>query len=171
MLLKQAYCISNRPETLEEYSKMAEEVLEEIVLEDAAPVEDAGSAAPAIADAADSLLPERENRQHQRFRVNLTVFIRLSSGELARAHAVDLSMGGVYIEYGAPADKDKEFEMAFDLPFRDDFQRVLVKAKVVRSIVIGSRNVYGLAFIFTEFAKDTDQVLAKYLELRDGLCG
>ena len=87
----------------------------------------------------------------------------------SRANAVDLSMGGIYIEYGASADKDKVFEMAFDLPFKDDFRRVLVKAKIVRSVVIGSRNMYGLAFLFTEFAKDTDQVLAKYIELRGGL--
>lgn len=148
---------------------MAEEALEEIVLEDAAPVESEESAEQAVNNAsmeASDAAPASENRQHQRFKVSLTVFIRLSSGELARAHAVDLSMGGVYIEYGAPADKDKEFEMAFDLPFKDSFQRVLVKAKVVRSIVIGSRNMYGLAFIFTEFAKDSENVLAKYLDLR-----
>ena len=144
---------------------MAEEALEEIVLEDAAPVESEESAEQAVVEASD-VAPASDNRRHQRFKVSLTVFIRLSSGELARAHAVDLSMGGVYIEYGAPADKDKEFEMAFDLPFKDSFQRVLVKAKVVRSIVIGSRNMYGLAFIFTEFAKDSENVLAKYLDLR-----
>jgi len=151
---------------------MAEEALEEIVLEDAESAE--GEASPVQTVDNDSVesaddAPESENRQHQRFRVNLTVFIRLSNGELARANAVDISMGGIYIEYGASADKDKVFEMAFDLPFKDDFRRVLVKAKIVRSIVIGSRNMYGLAFIFTEFAKDTDQVLAKYLELRGGL--
>ena len=151
---------------------MAEEALEEIVLEDAESAEGEDSPVQTVdndsVESADDA-PENENRQHQRFRVNLTVFIRLSNGELARANAVDLSMGGIYIEYGASADKDKVFEMAFDLPFKDDFRRVLVKAKIVRSIVIGSRNMYGLAFIFTEFAKDTDQVLAKYLEFRGGL--
>jgi len=151
---------------------MADEALEEIVLEDAESVEGEDSPVQAVdnssAESVDDV-PANENRQHQRFRVNLTVFIRLSSGELARANAVDLSMGGIYIEYGASADKDKVFEMAFDLPFKDDFRRVLVKAKIVRSVVIGSRNMYGLAFLFTEFAKDTDQVLAKYIELRGGL--
>jgi len=152
---------------------MADEALEEIVLEeDAVSVDADNSSVPSVNnESAVSVddIPEDESRQHQRFRVNLTVFIRLSSGELARANAVDLSMGGIYIEYGASADKNKVFEMAFDLPFKDDFRRVLVKAKIVRSIVIGSRNMYGLAFIFTEFAKDTDQVLAKYIELRSGL--
>jgi len=133
----------------------ADEALEEIVLERSAASVDE--------------ISENESRQHQRFRVSLTVFIRLSSGELARANAVDLSMGGIYIEYGAAADKDKVFEMAFDLPFKDDFRRVLVKAKIVRSVVIGGRNMYGLAFLFTEFAQDTDKVLAKYIELRSGL--
>jgi len=151
---------------------MAEEALEEIVLEDDESAEGEDSPVQTVdndsVESAD-VVPENENRQHQRFRVSLTVFIRLSNGELARANAVDISMGGIYIEYGASADKDKVFEMAFDLPFKDDFRRVLVKAKIVRSIVIGSRNMYGLAFIFTEFAKDTDQVLAKYLEFRGGL--
>jgi len=152
---------------------MADDALEEIVLEEVvASVEAEGSPVQSVdnesVEPADDA-PVNESRQHQRFRVNLTVFIRLSNGDLARANAVDLSMGGIYIEYGAPADKDKVFEMAFDLPFKDDFRRVLVKAKIVRSVVIGSRNMYGLAFIFTEFAKETDQVLAKYLELRGSL--
>ncbi len=150
---------------------MAEDGLEEIVLEDAASAAEVFSKEEVVDGLADTdgATPETDNRQHQRFRVNLTVFIRLSNGELARANAVDLSMGGIYIEYGASADKEKEFEMAFDLPFKDDFGRVLVKARVVRSIVIGSRNMYALAFVFTEFAKDTDKVLAKYLEVRAGL--
>lgn len=151
---------------------MAEDDLEEVVLEDAASAAAEVFSKEEVVDGladTDDVAPEKDNRQHQRFRVNLTVFIRLSNGELARANAVDLSMGGIYIEYGASADKEKEFEMAFDLPFKDDFGRVLVKAKVVRSIVIGNRNMYGLAFIFTEFAKDTDKVLAKYLKLRAGM--
>lgn len=111
--------------------------------------------------------PVEDKRAYRRFRISLKVFIRLSDGEIAQAQAVDLSMGGIYVEYGAPADVDKEFEMAFDLPFKTEFKRVLVKAKVVRSIVIGSRNVYGLAFVFTEFGKDAEQVLQKYIELRE----
>ena len=113
-------------------------------------------------EAADS----SDQRSHERFRVSLKVFIRLSDGAIVHAQAVDLSMGGVYIEYGAPADEGKIFELAFDLPFTTEFKRVLVKARVVRSIVIGSRSVYGLAFVYTEFAKDTDKVLEQYLKLR-----
>ncbi|RDH81666.1 MAG: hypothetical protein DIZ80_16500 [endosymbiont of Galathealinum brachiosum] len=107
-----------------------------------------------------------EQRSHERFRVSLKVFIRLSDGSIVHGQAVDLSMGGIYIEYGAPADEGKVFELAFDLPFTDEFKRVLVKARIVRSIVIGSRSLYGLAFVYTEFAKDTDKVLEKYLKLR-----
>ena len=105
-------------------------------------------------------------RSHERFRVSLKVFIRLSDGAIVHAQAVDLSMGGVYLEYGAPADEGKVFDLAFDLPFTTEFKRVLVKARVVRSIVIGSRGLYGLAFVYTEFAKDTDKVLEQYLKLR-----
>lgn len=107
-----------------------------------------------------------EKRIHQRFRVSLRVYIRLSDGDITQAQAVDLSMGGVYIEYASSAEVNKEFEMAFDLPFNDSFERVFVKAKVVRSIVIGSRNLYGLAFIFTEFGKDTEKVLSHYIQIR-----
>ena len=107
-----------------------------------------------------------EQRTHERFRINFKALIRLSDGSIARAQAVDISMGGIYIEYGAPADAGKIFELAFDLPFATEFKRVLVKAQVVRSVVIGSRGVYGLAFVFTEFIKDSDQVLEKYMELR-----
>ena len=153
-------------------AKEALEALGENIQEEADSVEDEG--APAIQAVDDDSIAEineevdagNEQRQHRRYRVSLKVFIRLSNGDVTQAQAVDLSMGGIYIEYGAAADKDKVFEMAFDLPFKDDFKRVFVKAKVVRAVVIGSRNMYGLAFIFTEFAKGTDQVLAKYMELR-----
>ena len=132
---------------------------------------DESLAEQAVVDESDVEVDEEANagneqRKHRRFRVNLKVFIRLSSGDVIQAQAVDLSMGGIYIEYGAAADKGKVFELAFDLPIKEEFVRVFVKAKVVRSIVIGSRNMYGLAFIFTEFAKGTDQVLAEYMELR-----
>lgn len=147
------------------------DVLDEIVLGDEiSPEEVIGSdvAADNESDVEEGIASgEVENkRQHQRFRVSLKVYIRLSNGDIAHAQAIDLSMGGIYIEYGASADKNKEFEMAFDLPFTSDFQRVFVKAKVVRSIVIGNRNMFGLAFIFSEFAKDTDKILDKYLEMR-----
>ena len=107
-----------------------------------------------------------ERRLHTRYRVCLPVHIKLSSGELAKATAVDVSSGGIYVEYGASADEGKVFEMLFELPFDHDFQRVYVKAQVVRSFVIGNRDVYGIAFSFVEFARDTDKVLKKYLELR-----
>ncbi len=107
-----------------------------------------------------------DQRIHERFRVSFKVLIRLSNGEIAHAHAVDLSMGGIYIEYGAPADPGVEFGIAFDLPFVDDFKRVLVRAKVVRTVVIGSRNLFGMAFVFSEFAGDAQEVLSKYLKLR-----
>jgi len=107
-----------------------------------------------------------ENRAYERFRVSLKVYIRLSDGSIMRAQAIDVSMGGIYIEYGAPADEGKIFELAFDLPFSNGFKRVLVKAKVVRSIVVGGRSVYGLAFKFIEFGKGTDDILEKYINLR-----
>jgi len=94
------------------------------------------------------------------------VYIRLSDGDVARARAVDLSQGGIYIEYGSPAEEGREFEMMFDLPFTLEFKRVYVKANVIRSVIIGGRDTFGIAFSFTEFARDTDQVLASYLELR-----
>ena len=153
----------------------AEEALEalgEDIQEDATPDQsEEDSPVQAVEDDSAAEMNEEaevgnEQRQHRRFRVSLKVYIKLSNGDLAQAQAVDLSMGGIYIEYGAAADKDKVFEMAFDLPFDDDFKRVFVKARVVRSVIIGSRNMFGLAFLFTEFAKGTDQVLANYLELR-----
>lgn len=107
-----------------------------------------------------------ERRVHVRYRISLPVYIKLSTGELAKTTAVDISSGGIYVEYGASADEGKVFEMLFDLPFDQDFQRVYVKARVVRSLVIGNRDVYGIAFSFIEFARDTDRVLKKYLELR-----
>ena len=107
-----------------------------------------------------------ERRMHVRYRINMPVYIKLSSGELAKATAVDISSGGIYIEYGASADEGKIFEMLFDLSFDTEFQRVYVKARVVRSFVIGNRNVYGIAFSFVEFARDTEKVLKKFLELR-----
>jgi len=107
-----------------------------------------------------------DKRAHERFRINLKSYIRLSDGSVIHAQAVDISMGGIYIEYGAPADEGKVFEIAFDLPFTTDFKRVMVRARVVRSIVIGSRGVYGLAFVFTEFIKESEETLEKYISLR-----
>lgn len=107
-----------------------------------------------------------DQRLHERFRINFKAFIRLSDGSIARAQAVDISMGGIYIEYGAPAEPGKVFDLAFDLPLVNEFKRVLVKARVVRSVVIGSRSLYGLAFVYTEFANETDKTLEQYMKLR-----
>lgn len=108
----------------------------------------------------------RDKRQYLRYKVSFKVLIRLSGGGVVTAQAVDLSMGGVYIEYGASADVNKEYDIAFDLPFTEEFKRVLVKAEIVRSVVIASRNVYGLALVFTDFANNTDEVLEAYLDMR-----
>ena len=108
-----------------------------------------------------------EQRVHQRFRINIKVHIRLSNGDLVVAQGVNLSMGGIYIEYGAAADVGSEFEMMFDLSFNNEFKRVFAKGKVVRCVIVGGKDVYGIAFSFTNFAKDSEQVLDKYLGLRD----
>lgn len=105
-------------------------------------------------------------RLDERFRINYKVFIRLSDGSIVQAQAVDISMGGIYIEYAAPADVGKVFDLAFDLPLVNEFKRVLVKARVVRSVVLGSRSLYGLAFVYTEFVNETDKVLEQYMKLR-----
>ena len=107
-----------------------------------------------------------EQRKYPRYRVSVKVHIKLSDGDVALAKGVNLSMGGIYVEYGAAADAGSEFEMAFDLSLNDQFKRVFVKAKVVRCVIVGGKDVYGIAFNFINFAKDTDQVLEKFLELR-----
>ena len=128
--------------------------------------EDAATEEPA--EEAPSQLPEGavNKRVHERYKINFKAFIRLSDGSIAQAQAVDLSMGGIYVEYGAPADEGKVFDLAFDLAFSSDFKRVLVKARVVRSVVIGSRSLYGLAFVFTEFGNQTDKILEEYMKFR-----
>ena len=90
----------------------------------------------------------------------------MSDGTVAHAQAIDISIGGAYIEYGAPADEGMVFELAFDLAFTKGFKRVLVKACVVRSIVIGGRGMYGLGFVFLEFHKETNKILEAYIKLR-----
>ena len=111
-------------------------------------------------------LPTNEQRVHERFRINLKTLIRLSDGSVTSAQAVDISIGGIYLEYGASADTGKVFELAFDLPFANEFKRVIVKARVVRTVVIGNRGLYGLAFIFTEFATEAEKILEQYMQLR-----
>jgi hypothetical protein len=107
-----------------------------------------------------------EKRRHTRYRVSLPVHIKLSSGAVAKAKAVDISVSGVYIEYGASAETGKVFDMRFDLPFADDFKQVLVRGEAIRSVVIGGKDVFGIAFNFIEFARETDKVLESYLDLR-----
>ncbi len=111
-------------------------------------------------------IAHNNNRAHERFRINFKTLIRLSDGSVARAQAVDISMGGIYLEYGAAADAGKVFELAFDLPFTAEFKRVMVKARVVRTVVIGNRGLFGLAFVFTEFVNDSEKVLEQYMQLR-----
>lgn len=110
---------------------------------------------------------QHEKRQHTRFRINVRVAIRLSDGDVAWGQGVDLSKGGIFIEYGSSADVGKEFEMMFDLPFKKDFKRVFVRAKVVRTNIIGGKDVFGIAFVFSEFAKDTKKVLEEYIRFRE----
>ncbi len=108
-----------------------------------------------------------EKRQHERFRIHVRVAIRLSNGDVAWAQGVDISMGGIFIEYASSAEVGHEFEMLFDLPFQKDFKRVFVKASVVRSTIIGGKDVFGIAFVFNEFAKDTKKVLENYIRFRE----
>lgn len=126
----------------------------------------AGATEEVVKQQGDSDAAEIEKRRHTRYRVSLPVHIKLSSGEVAKAKAVDISVSGVFIEYGASAEQGKIFEMLFDLPFADDFKRVLVKGEVIRSVMIGGKDVYGIAFNFIEFARESDKVLESYLDLR-----
>lgn len=113
-----------------------------------------------------SVVASSEQRTHERFKINYKALIRLSDGSVTQGQAVDVSLGGIYIEYGASADEGKVFDLAFDLPFTAEFKRVLVKARVVRAVVIGSRGVFGLAFVFTEFINESESILENYIKLR-----
>jgi len=121
---------------------------------------------PPVEEDTGEKLPTKEQRIHERFRINLKTLIRLSDGSAVKAQAVDISMGGIYLEYGASADAGKVFELAFDLPLTNEFERVIVKARVVRTVVIGSRGLYGLAFVFTEFAAGAEKHLEAYMQQR-----
>ena len=110
----------------------------------------------------------KDNRVHPRFRLNQGVTIRLSSGEFVKAQATNISIGGVHVEYGSPADEGLVFDLCFDLPFSREFKRVYAKGKVTRSICIGARDIYGIAFRFEGFAKDSEAVLEEYIDLRSG---
>jgi len=109
----------------------------------------------------------QEQRSSIRFRINTGVVVRLSSGGLVRTQGKNISKGGIYVEFEAPADIGDEFEMMFDVPFSDEMKRIFVKARVMRSELIGGKDVYGIGFLFLSFAKNTGELLDKYIELRE----
>jgi len=109
----------------------------------------------------------KEQRCSIRFRINMGVHVRLSSGTVVRTQGKNISIGGIYVEFEASADMGDEFDMMFDVPFSDEFKRVFVKAKVTRSALIGGKDVYGIAFQFLSFAKQTKEVLEEYIDLRE----
>jgi len=108
----------------------------------------------------------KDKRRFIRVRVSFDITIRCSDGRLTHARGVDLSEGGLYAEYASSAEKGRVLDMFFDLPFAKDFKRVFVKAEVVRSVVIGNRDVFGIAFNFIQFARHSDVILQKYIEIR-----
>ena len=107
-----------------------------------------------------------ENRVHPRFTLNQSVTIRLSNGEFVKAQAVNVSTGGIYIEYGSPADEGLEFDICFDLLLSNEFKRVFARGQVMRSVLLGGKDVYGIAFSFKSFAKDSEAVLEEYIDLK-----
>ena len=109
----------------------------------------------------------REQRRSARFRINIGVMVRMSSGVVVKAQGKDLSKGGIYVEFEAPADVGDEFDMMFDVAFNDEIKRIFVKSHVTRSALIGGKDVYGIAFRFMSFAKETEEVLEKYLSYRE----
>jgi hypothetical protein len=108
-----------------------------------------------------------EKRNHIRFRIDMSVYVRLSNGDLVRTQGKDISRSGVYIEYEASADVDDEFEMIFDVPLVDEMPRIYVRVRVMRSTLIGGKDVYGVAFQFLHFSNGSEALLDKYLELRE----
>jgi len=108
----------------------------------------------------------KDKRRFTRVRVSLDVTIRCTDGRLTHARAVDLSEGGMYVEYESSAEQGRVLDMFFDLPFAQDFKRIYVKGEVVRAVVIGNRDVFGIAFNFIQFARQSDLFLQKYIEIR-----
>ncbi len=109
----------------------------------------------------------KEQRCSIRFRTSMGVHVRLSSGTVVRTQGKNISIGGIYVEFEAPADMGDEFEMMFDVIFTDEIKRIFVKAKVTRCALIGGKDIYGIAFQFLSFAKDTEKVLGEYLDFRE----
>ena len=109
----------------------------------------------------------QEQRSSIRFRINMSVVVRLSSGDLVRTQGKNISRGGIYVEFEAPADMGDEFESMFDVAFSDEIKRIYAKVRVMRSELIGGKDVYGIGFQFLSFAKNTGEILEKYLELRE----
>jgi len=109
----------------------------------------------------------QEQRASIRFRINTGVVVRLSSGDLVRTQGKNISSGGIYVEFEAPADVGDEFELMFDVAFSNEIKRIYARVRVMRSGLIGGKDVYGIGFQFLSFAKNTDEILNKYLELRE----
>jgi len=109
----------------------------------------------------------QEQRESIRFRINMGVVVRLSSGDLVRTQGKNISSGGIYVEFEAPADVGDEFELMFDVAFSNEIKRIYARVRVMRSGLIGGKDVYGIGFQFLSFAKNTGEILNKYLELRE----
>jgi len=109
----------------------------------------------------------QEQRASIRFRINTGVVVRLSSGDLVRTQGKNISSGGIYVEFEAPADVGDEFELMFDVAFSNEIKRIYARVRVMRSGLIGGKDVYGIGFQFLSFSKNTGEILNKYLELRE----
>lgn len=109
----------------------------------------------------------QEQRSSIRFRINMSVLVRLSGGDIVRTQGKNISKGGIYVEFEAGADKGDEFDIAFDLPFTDEIKRVTARGRVMRSALIGGKDVYGIGFLFVSFAGESESILDKYLGLRE----
>lgn len=105
----------------------------------------------------------RDNRRFERYNVSFTVHIRLSNGEIVDGLAKNISKGGIYIEYGSSAEMGSEFELMFSAAIDEGIERVLARGKVVRSIAIAGRNVFGIAFVFLALHNDSEGVLERFL--------
>lgn len=106
---------------------------------------------------------QKDNRRHQRYNVSFKVHIKLSSGEVVTGLAKNISRGGLYIEYGSPAEMGAELELMFNAALDNEIKQVFVRAKVVRCFAIAGRDVFGIAFVFLSLHKGSESVLDSYL--------
>jgi PilZ domain len=148
----------------EEQEEVAEQAVE---VEQAVETEQTAEAEQAVEVEQTAEAEGREQRKSIRFRINMGVQVRLSSGTVVRTQGKNISIGGIYVEFEAPADLGDEFEMMFDVPLSNEIKRVFVRSKVTRSALIGGKDVYGIAFQFLSFAKETEQILEEYLNYRE----